>query len=229
MRIAQPLTMDMSNRKPTFRSELKEYVPIKLSLSLTIIVFVLNLFLHIGFTDLTSCGPTTDLTSCENTCLLFALVRHCLDNVRHCLVVNLMMSTKFIMCISNGRTSMKFSIARTIRWNCISHPCLAALVWMCHHLKSVRCFETQLLISTLNLINVHPQFKVQCYCKTKKPFRQTSFWSTTLTTANAHLDYNLALFHTPRQTMTSNGFNFLQPVFIRQRHFIVASSYFQFF
>ena len=47
--IAKPFTVDMTLLKPTLKSQLNEYVPIKLSLSLTIIVFFLNLLLHILF------------------------------------------------------------------------------------------------------------------------------------------------------------------------------------
>ena len=78
VRIAQPLTMDMSNLKPTFRSELKEYVPIKLSLSLTIIVFVLNLFLHIAF--IWAYHRFNIIRK-----YMPSFLKH--DNVRHCLVV----------------------------------------------------------------------------------------------------------------------------------------------
>ena len=78
VRIAQPLTMDMSNFKPTFQSDLKKYVPIKLSLSLTIIVFVLNLFLHIAF--IWAYHRFNIIRK-----YIPSFLKH--DNVRHCCVV----------------------------------------------------------------------------------------------------------------------------------------------
>ena len=47
--IAKPFTTDMTLLKPTLNSQMNEYVPIKISLSLTVIVFVLNLALHFLF------------------------------------------------------------------------------------------------------------------------------------------------------------------------------------
>ena len=47
--LAKPFTTDMTLLKPTLKSQLNEYVPIKLSLSLTVIVFILNLALHFLF------------------------------------------------------------------------------------------------------------------------------------------------------------------------------------
>ena len=46
-RIAAPIVKDMQLLKPTLVNKLHEYVPIKLSLTLTIVVFFGNLFLHI--------------------------------------------------------------------------------------------------------------------------------------------------------------------------------------
>ena len=47
--VAKPFTSDMLMLKPTLKSHLSEYVPIKISLSLTVIVFILNLALHVLF------------------------------------------------------------------------------------------------------------------------------------------------------------------------------------
>ena len=41
-----PLTMEMNSLNATFKSTLKEYVPLKMSLTLSIVVFIVNLFLH---------------------------------------------------------------------------------------------------------------------------------------------------------------------------------------
>ena len=49
VQIARPITADMRTLKPTLVSEFKEYVPLKLSLSLTVIVFIGNIILHILF------------------------------------------------------------------------------------------------------------------------------------------------------------------------------------
>ena len=49
VQIARPITADMRKLKPTLVSEFKEYVPLKLSLSLTVIVFIGNIILHILF------------------------------------------------------------------------------------------------------------------------------------------------------------------------------------
>ena len=63
-----------------------------------------------------------------------------------------------------------FPLRRQKKRKSISQTCLAALVWKHRHLKSVQCIAAYLLISILNLINVHPQFKLQFYCKSNKPF-----------------------------------------------------------
>ena len=47
--IAKPITIEMKSFKPALLDKLESYVPIKLSLSLTIIVFIGNLALHILF------------------------------------------------------------------------------------------------------------------------------------------------------------------------------------
>ena len=47
--IAKPITTEMKSFKPALNDKLESYVPIKLSLSLTIIVFIGNLALHILF------------------------------------------------------------------------------------------------------------------------------------------------------------------------------------
>ena len=47
--IAKPITTEMKSFKPALIDKLESYVPIKLSLSLTIIVFIGNLALHILF------------------------------------------------------------------------------------------------------------------------------------------------------------------------------------
>ena len=49
VKIAMPITMEMSSLKPSFKASLKEYVPIQMSLSLTVIVFIGNLLLHLLF------------------------------------------------------------------------------------------------------------------------------------------------------------------------------------
>ena len=47
--MAKPITTKMESFKPALIDKLESYVPIKLSLSLTIIVFIGNLALHILF------------------------------------------------------------------------------------------------------------------------------------------------------------------------------------
>ena len=47
--IAKPITTEMKSFKPALIDKLESYVPIKLSLSLTVIVFIGNLALHILF------------------------------------------------------------------------------------------------------------------------------------------------------------------------------------
>ena len=49
VQIARPITADMRTLKPTLVSEFKEYVPLKWSLSLTVIVFIGNIILYILF------------------------------------------------------------------------------------------------------------------------------------------------------------------------------------
>ena len=49
VQIARPITADMRTLKPTLVSEFKEYVPLKMSLSLTVIVFIGNIILYILF------------------------------------------------------------------------------------------------------------------------------------------------------------------------------------
>ena len=49
VKIAMPLTMEMSSLNPSFKTTLKEYVPLKMSLTLSVVVFVINLFLHLLF------------------------------------------------------------------------------------------------------------------------------------------------------------------------------------
>ena len=49
VQIARPIAADMRTLKPTLVSEFKEYVPLKMSLSLTVIVFIGNIILHILF------------------------------------------------------------------------------------------------------------------------------------------------------------------------------------
>ena len=47
VKIAEPISMDMSSLNPSFKSHFNEYVPAKLSLSLTVIVFIGSMLLHI--------------------------------------------------------------------------------------------------------------------------------------------------------------------------------------
>ena len=47
IKIAQPITMDMSSLNPSFKSYFNEYVPAKVSLSLTIVVFIGSMILHL--------------------------------------------------------------------------------------------------------------------------------------------------------------------------------------
>ena len=49
VQIARPITADMRTLKPTLVSEFKEYVPLKMFLSLTVIVFIGNIILHTLF------------------------------------------------------------------------------------------------------------------------------------------------------------------------------------
>ena len=45
--IAKPIAQEMKMFKPSLIKELRSYVPIKISLTLTVIVFILNVFLHV--------------------------------------------------------------------------------------------------------------------------------------------------------------------------------------
>ena len=47
LKIAEQITMDMSSLTPSLKSHFSEYVPVKMSLSLTLIVFIGNILLHV--------------------------------------------------------------------------------------------------------------------------------------------------------------------------------------
>ena len=141
-----------------------------------------------------------------------------------------MISTKFILFISNGETSMRFSTSKTKKRKSISQTCLAALVWKHRHLKSVQCIAAYLLISILNLINVHPQFKLRFYCKSNKPF------DSILTIGDSYemnhpVEWKFFSFFNPHnaQELCIHIFQFLQTVLPNWKSYILhLHSYFYF-